>query len=261
MSTSSALPPSHQVYVFLYTSSMWAMSPSVVVGWLHGQSGMYNCWFSRPSFVQRLLAPGYWGQVMKQLAMKTYRITGPILVSLTQNFFHITASSLSPRSGQLIERKEPNLGLLDLPSYSGLQALFHFERLLWYCGWIQVNLKRVSSYHTLWMFFEGLSGNALVSFAVKPLYFALFQVGCVWAEIPSCGCAWEYTLRGTPSPGRLCAFSPSGNVDLKIYLEKFRPPLPLLSPARFPFLSVLQYFCSSPLCSFLPAGLIVCRNG
>ena len=29
------------------------------------------------------------------------------------------------------------------------------------------------------MFFEGLSGNAFVSFAVKPLYFALFQVGCV----------------------------------------------------------------------------------
>ena len=111
------------------------------------------------------------------------------------------------------------------------------------------------------MFFEGLSGNALVSFAVKPLYFALFQVGCVWAEIPSCGCAWEYTLRGTPSPGRLCAFSPSGNVDLKIYLVKFRPPLPFLSPAHFPFLSVLQYFCSFPLCSFLPAGLIVCRNG
>ena len=55
MSPRSALPSSHQIYVFLYTSAMWAGSPSVVVGWLHGQSGMYNCWFSRPSFVQRLL--------------------------------------------------------------------------------------------------------------------------------------------------------------------------------------------------------------
>ncbi|XP_054426809.1 RNA-binding protein 4 isoform X1 [Pteronotus mesoamericanus] len=31
-----------------------------------------------------------------------------------------------------------------------------------------------------------------------------------------------------------------------IYLAKFRPPLPFLSPAHFPVLPVLQYFCSFP---------------
>lgn len=40
-----------------------------------------------------------------------------------------------------------------------------------------------------------------------------------------------------PSPGRLCAFSPSGNVDLKIYLEKFRPPSSSLLPVPISFLS------------------------
>ena len=102
MSPSSALPSSHQIYVFLYTSAMWPVSPSVVVCWLYGQSGMYNCWFSRPCFVQRLFAPGYWGQVMKQLAVKPYRIIGPILVSLTPNFFQITAPSLVLRACEIL---------------------------------------------------------------------------------------------------------------------------------------------------------------
>lgn len=92
------------------------------------------------------------------------------------------------------------------------------------------------------MFFEGLSGNALVSFAVKPLYFALFQVGCVWAEIPSCGCAWEYTLRGTHLRDGSVRSVPQETWTLKFILQSSDPPLPLSCPS--PFL-----FCPSVLLS------------
>lgn len=137
---------------------------------------------------------------------------------------------------QLIERKEPNLGLLDLPSYSGLRALFHFERWLWYCGWIQVNLKRVSSYHTIDVLWRVKWKRPCELCCKAPVFCSLSGGMCV---------GWNSELRlcmrihpsWYPSPGRLCAFSPSGNVDLKIYLAKFRPPSSSLLPVPISFLS------------------------
>ena len=78
------------------------------------------------------------------------------------------------------------------------------------------------------------------------------EVGCVWAEILSCGCAWEYIHHGTSLWDIL------GSVRLVlhepwtlIYLAKFWPLLPFLTPAHLP---VLQYFCSFPcmFCSSRP---------
>jgi hypothetical protein len=108
--------------------------------------------------------------------------------------------------------------------------------------------------------FEVLSGKALLSFAVKPLYCALFQVGCVWAEIPSCGCAWErihpswYPISGTFSA--LCVQEPW----TLIYFAKFTDLLSSLLPIFLGFFFVVvvfvfvfKYFCSFPFMLCYPS--------
>lgn len=80
--------------------------------------------------------------------------------------------------------------MLDFPSYFQAFKLFSLLESIVIVWMDTSKLKRsVKLPYFVKMFFEVLSGKALLSFAVKPLYCALFQVGCVWAEIPSCGCA------------------------------------------------------------------------
>lgn len=90
----------------------------------------------------------------------------------------------------LLFRERPSLGLFDLPSYSLAFKLFSLVEVIVILGMGTSKFKRIVKLPEFTkMLFEVLSRKALLSFAVKPLYCALFQVGCVWAEIPSCGCA------------------------------------------------------------------------